>query len=414
MKIETFIFWFIIAVLVFDFMFDLILGWLNQRRWSPFLPEKLKGIYDDEKYRNSMEYSRVNYRFGLLSGSLSFVLILGMLFFQGFAFADQIVRTITQHPIAMALLFFGGLAFLSDLMSVPFDLYDTFVIEERFGFNRTSIKTWIVDKLKSWLLAVIIGGGLVALLVWFYEAAGALFWLYAWLFLSAFSIFISMFYSTLIVPLFNKQTPLEQGELRGAIESYAQKAGFKLDNIFVIDGSKRSSKANAYFSGLGPKKRIVLFDTLIAEHTTEELVAVLAHEVGHYKKKHTLQGMIVSIIHTGIMLYLFGLFVSHPVLASVMGAQQPSFHLGALAFALLYAPVSSVLGIAMNYVSRRNEYQADHFAATTYSAQPLMDALKKLSVNNLSNLRPHPAYVFVNYSHPPLLQRLEHLEKYRT
>lgn len=413
MEHHTVIFWIIIGILITDYVFNFIIGRLNQSCWAAVLPDKLKGIYDEEKYRNSMEYSKANYKFGLLSGFFSFVVIMGMLFFEGFAFADGIARQISQNPIVMALIFFGGLAFLSDIIGIPFDLYDTFVIEERFGFNRTSRRTWFFDKLKNYLLVGVLGGGLVALLIWFYQIAGEWFWLYAWIVMSAFSIFITMFYSSLIVPLFNKQTPLEAGALRDGIESYAQKTGFKLDNIFVIDGSKRSSKANAYFSGLGPKKRIVLYDTLIKEHTVDELVGVLAHEIGHYKKKHTLKGMIVSILHNGILLYLFGLFVNHPALAAALGLSEPAFHIGALAFGLLYAPVSSLLGIAMNYVSRKHEFQADRFAAETFKAQPLMEALKKLSVNNLSNLTPHPAYVFVNYSHPPLLQRLEHLEQYK-
>jgi STE24 endopeptidase len=253
---------------------------------------------------------------------------------------------------------------------------------------------------------------LLAVFVWFFQVAGSLFWFYTWLFITAFSVFMMMFYSTLIVPLFNKQTPLEQGELRNAIEEFAQKAGFKLDNIFVIDGSKRSSKANAYFSGLGPKKRIVLFDTLINDHTTDELLAVLAHEIGHYKKKHTLKGMLVSVVTSGIMLYLLGLFINSPELSMALGGNEASFHLGILAFGLLYAPVSLVLGILGNLMSRKQEFEADAFAAKNFSSIPLQEALKKLSVNNLSNLRPHPAYVFVHYSHPPLLQRLRHLKKF--
>jgi STE24 endopeptidase len=254
----------------------------------------------------------------------------------------------------------------------------------------------------------------MAVIIWFYQVAGSYFWLYAWAFLTFFSIFMAMFYSTLIVPLFNKQTPLEEGELRDAIEKFSQKAGFKLDNIFVIDGSKRSSRANAYFSGLGKKKRIVLFDTLIEEHTTEELVAVLAHEIGHYKKKHITKGMFVSIISSGAMLYLLGLFINRPELSMALGVEQSSFHIGIIAFGLLYSPVSTLLGIAGNYMSRKHEYQADAFAAEKYKPEPLQEALKKLSVNNLSNLRPHPVNVSVNYSHPPLLQRLNHLEKFKS
>lgn len=402
----------ILVIIVLDFAFDRLMDYLNASRWSNVIPGELKGIYEEEKYRKSQDYARINMRFGIIASSLSFLLIFAMLVFGGFGWLDGWVRQFTENPILMAMLFFLIVGLVSDLISTPFDVYDTFVIEEKFGFNRTTVRTYVLDKLKGWLLAVVIGGALLAIFVWFYHAAGTLFWLYAWLFVTGFSVFMMMFYSTLIVPLFNKQTPLEGGELREAIEAFSRKAGFKLDNIFVIDGSKRSSKANAYFSGLGPKKRIVLFDTLIKDHTTEELVAVLAHEIGHYKKKHTLKGMLVSVITTGVMLFLLGLFINRPELSMALGGQQASFQLGILAFGLLYAPVSLILGILGNRLSRKYEYEADTFAATNYASEPLQEALKKLSVNNLSNLRPHPAYVYVHYSHPPLLQRLEHLKKF--
>ncbi len=403
----------IIGLIVLDFIFDRVMDYLNASRWSNKLPDELKGIYDEEKYRRSQEYNKVNMRLGVITSTLSFLLILGMLIFGVFGWLDEWVRTYTDHPVLMALLFFGVLGLASDILGTPFDVYGTFVIEEKFGFNRTTPKTYILDKFKGWILALILGGGILAIFVWFYNTAGNIFWLYAWIFVSAFSVFMAMFYSTLIVPIFNKQTPLEEGELREAIEAFAQKAGFKLDNIFVIDGSKRSSKANAYFSGFGPKKRIVLFDTLIKEHTTEELVSVLAHEIGHYKKKHTLKGIIMSVLNTGIMLYLLGLFINRPELSMALGAEQASFHMGILAFALLYAPVSLLLGILGNRISRKYEYEADAFAAKKYDPEPLQEALKKLSVNHLSNLRPHPAYVYVHYSHPPLLKRLQFLEKFK-
>jgi STE24 endopeptidase len=403
----------IIVIISVDYFFDRIMDYLNVSRWSNKLPKELKGIYDEEKYRKSQDYSRVNMRLGIITSSLTFLLILGMLLFGGFGMLDGLVRQYTDNPILLSLLFFALLGLASDIISTPFDVYNTFVIEERFGFNRTTLATYVSDKLKGWMLSLVIGGGLLAVFVWFYHIAGQLFWLYAWVFFSLFSVFMSMFYSTLIVPLFNKQTPLEEGELRSAIERFAQQSGFKLDNIFVIDGSKRSSKANAYFSGLGPKKRIVLYDTLIKDHSVEELVAILAHEIGHYKKRHTLKGMVLSVVHTGIMLYLLGLFINRPELSLVLGGQEPSFHLGILAFGLLYAPVSLLLGVLGNYISRQHEYQADAFASKEYHPEPLQEALKKLSVNNLSNLRPHAAYVFVHYSHPPLLERLQHLESFK-
>ncbi|MFW5792891.1 MAG: M48 family metallopeptidase [Bacteroidota bacterium] len=410
---ESVILYIIIAIVIFDFAFERLLAYLNYTKLSNKLPKELQGIYDEEKYRKSQDYLRVNMKFGLITSTLSFIAILLMLYFEGFGWLDNTVRQYADNTILITILFFGILGLASDLLSTPFDIYDTFVIEEKFGFNKTTYKTYILDKIKGWLLAIVLGGGLLAIFVWFYQVAGSLFWLYAWLFFSGFSIFMTMFYSTLIVPIFNKQKPLEEGELRNAIEDFAKKANFKLDNIFVIDGSKRSTKANAYFSGLGPKKRIVLFDTLIKDHTTEELVAVLAHEIGHYKKNHTLKSMAVSLVSSAIIFYLLGVFINYDVLSKALGGQEASFHLGILAFGLLYSPVSMVLGIVGNILSRKHEYQADAFAAVNYDAKPLQEALKKLSVNNLSNLRPHPLVVFVNYSHPPLLKRLSFLDKFR-
>ena len=403
------IFYIIVAILVFDYFLERLLDYLNSLLWSNKLPEELEGIYDADKYRKSQEYTRTNTRFSIYSDTLSFLAMMLMLFLGGFAYLDREVWTVTENPILMSLLFFGILALASDLLSLPFSIYGTFVIEEKFGFNKTTVKTYILDKLKGLLLGAIIGGGLLSLVVWIYMVSGAYFWLIAWGLISGFMIFMSMFYSNLIVPLFNKQKPLEEGELRNAIEAFSKKTSFKLSNIYVIDGSKRSSKANAYFTGLGAKKRIVLYDTLIEDHTIGELVAVLAHEVGHYKKKHTLSGMILSILQTGLMLFILSRFIGNPVLSEALGASQPSFHMGLIAFGLLYSPLSLLLGLVMNTISRKNEFAADRFSAENYDPLALSNALKKLSVNNLSNLRPHPVYVFFYYSHPPLLKRLQAL-----
>lgn len=403
------IFYIIVAILVFDYFLERLLDYLNSLLWSNKLPEELEGIYGADKYKKSQEYTRTNTRFSIYSDTISFLAMMLMLFLGGFAFLDHEVWAVTDHPILMSLLFFGILALASDLLSLPFSIYGTFVIEEKFGFNKTTVKTYILDKLKGLLLGAIIGGGLLSLVVWIYMVSGVYFWLIAWGLISGFMIFMSMFYSNLIVPLFNKQIPLEEGELRNAIEAFSKKTSFKINNIYVIDGSKRSSKANAYFTGLGAKKRIVLYDTLIEEHTKGELVAVLAHEVGHYKKKHTLSGMILSILQTGLMLFILSRFIGNPVLSEALGASQPSFHMGLIAFGLLYSPLSLLLGLVMNTISRKNEFAADRFSAENYDPLALSDALKKLSVNNLSNLRPHPVYVFFYYSHPPLLKRLQAL-----
>lgn len=403
---EAIIFYIIVAILAFDYLLERWLDYLNSTRWSNELPHELEGIYDPEKYRKSQDYTKVNTKFSFYYDTTSFIAILLMLLLGGFAFVDHQVWMVSENPIVQALMFFGVLGVGAELLSIPFSLYGTFIIEERFGFNKTTLKTFILDKLKGWLLAIIIGGGLLALIVYIFMVSGSWFWLIAWAVISGFMVFMSMFYSNLIVPLFNKQSPLEPGELRDAIEIFSKKVGFKLKNIYVIDNSKRSTKANAYFTGLGAKKRIVLYDTLIQDHTTEELVAVLAHEIGHYKKKHTSSSIILSVLQTGLMLYILSLFITMPVLSEALGAEQASFHMGLIAFGILYSPLSLVLGLITNAISRRNEYVADRFAGEHYKPGALIDALKKLSVNNLSNLRPHPAYVFFYYSHPPLLKRL--------
>ncbi len=405
------IFIIIVSIVVFGYLLERYLNFLNSRKWTDKLPEELNDVYEAGKYKKSQEYKRVNDRFGLLTSSFSLVIILLMLFLKGFSFVDNLVRGFTGNTILITLLFFGILMFVSDIINTPFSIYDTFVIEEKFGFNKTTPGTFILDKLKGWFLALIIGGGLLALVVWFYKVTTDMFWIYAWIAFSLFTVFMSMFYSTLIVPLFNKQTPLEQGKLRDAIEKFSNKVGFRLDNIFVIDGSRRSTKANAYFSGIGSKKRIVLFDTLIKDLTIKEIVAVLAHEIGHYKKKHILIGIILGIIQTGITLYIFSLFVDNPQLSLALGSDIPSFHLGLISFGILYSPISLVTGLMANVFSRKNEYTADNFTKQHYDADALIKALKKLSSKNLSNLTPHPVYVFFHYSHPTLLQRVRALKE---
>ncbi len=404
------IFWIIITIIVLDFVFENYLEYLNTKMMGTSLPDELAGIYDKEKYSRQQSYQRENHRFGIVTGTFSFLIVLGMFIFYGFAYVDKLAWSMTDNSILAALIFFGIMMFASDIINTPFSIYDTFVIEEKYGFNKTSLKTFILDKIKGWLLGAIIGGGLLALIIYIYQKTQSMFWIYAWLAISAFSIFMAMFYSNLIVPLFNKQTPLEEGELRDSISSFARSVEFKLDNIYVINGSKRSSKANAYFTGFGAKKRVVLFDTLIEEMETDEIVAVLAHEVGHYKKKHVTQGIFISLFQSGIVLLLFSLLIDNPLLSKALGVEKPNFHIGMVAFGILYSPVSFVLGILMNILSRKNEFQADAFASDNYDPGSLSAALKKLSGRNLSNLTPHPLYVFFNYSHPPLLERLKKLK----
>lgn len=405
------VFYIIVIFVVGEYLFSQWLASRNRRAASPVLPDELRDLYDEQKYADQQNYFRVNDRFGFITSSYTTLLVLLMLIIGGFGWLDMWASSLFGALIPVTLSFFAVLFLANDLLTMPFDWYDTFVIEDRFGFNKTSYKTFIADKLKSWGFGAVIGGLLLAVIVWLYEWLGSSFWWVACIVVIVFSVLMNMFYSEWIVPLFNKQTPLEEGELRDAIEEFADRAGFKLNNIYVIDGSKRSTKANAYFSGLGPKKRIVLYDTLIADLNTEEIVAVLAHEIGHYKHKHTWQMLMVSIANTLLTFFLLSLVLESSILAEAMGGDKSSFPLVLVAFGLLYTPLGLLTGIGINALSRRNEYQADAFAASFGLAEALLGGLKKLSVKSLSNLTPDPLYVKVYYSHPTLLQRMEALHK---
>ncbi|MCH7524280.1 MAG: M48 family metallopeptidase [Bacteroidetes bacterium] len=400
----------IIAILIINFIIDKILDALNAKHYNDALPLELQDVYDETEYKKSQSYKQTNYKFGVLTSTFSLVLTLAFFYFDGFEFIDNIARNYSDNNIVIALIFFGIIMIGSDIITTPFSYYKTFVIEEKFGFNKSTKKIFVLDKIKGLLIMAILGGGILALIVWFYEFTGNAFWLYAWALVTVFSVFMNMFYSRLIVPIFNKQTPLEEGELRNKISAYAKSVGFKLDKIFVIDGSKRSTKANAYFSGFGSEKRVTLYDTLINDLEEEEIVAVLAHEVGHYKKKHIIFNLVASILLTGFTLYILSLLISNPLLSNALGVEIPSFHIGLIAFGMLYSPISEITGLIMNHFSRKFEYQADDYAKKTYKAEPLISSLKKLSKNSLSNLTPHKAYVFMHYSHPTLLQRVRNLK----
>lgn len=403
------LFYIIIAIIVVSFLIDQLLDWLNAKHFDDPIPDELKDVYDEESYRKSQDYKKTNARFSGWTAAFSLVLTLAFFFLDGFAYVDHIARSITDNNIGVGLIFFGIIMLGSDIIMTPFSYYQTFTIEEQFGFNKSSKTTFFLDKLKGWAMTIFIGGGLLALIIWFYDYAGKNFWLYAWLVFGVFALVMNMFYAKLIVPIFNKQKPLEANSLRDKIEQYAASVGFKLDNVFVIDGSKRSTKANAYFSGFGSQKRITLFDTLIEDLEEEEIVAVLAHEVGHYKRNHIIINLVLSLLLTGFTLWLLSFFVSQAVVSQALGVSIPSFHVGLIAFGILYTPISGITGFLMSLLSRKFEYQADNFAKNTYAAVPLITSLKKLSKNNLSNLTPHPLYVKLNYSHPTLLQRYRNL-----
>ena len=396
----------IIAILIIEFGFDRYLTILNIRHSRKKLPDILAGIYDEEKYARQQDYFRTNARFGMLTGTFSFVVVLLMYLLGGFGWLDRMVQVWTDHVILQSLYFFGILFLVNDIIHIPFDWYHTFVVEERFEFNKVTPRIFITDKLKSWALSLVIGGVILYLIILIYTLTPNYFWLLAFGVTTLFSLVMGMFYSELIVPLFNKQTPLPEGELRTAIEKFASTVGFKLKNIFVIDGSKRSTKANAYFTGLGPKKRIVLYDTLMEQMDTDEIVAVLAHEIGHYKHKHVLKNYAFSLPFSLLLFYLLGWMLSSDLLAQALGGAKAAFHLNAIAFFTLYTPISTLLDLTGNILSRKYEYQADAYAKKYGFTQQLVTALKKLSAKSLSNLMPHPLYVFFNYSHPTLYQRI--------
>ena len=405
------IFFIIVVFLCLDFVLERVLESLNSKHMSPVLPDSLKGIYEEKEYSRFQSYKRENGRLDSWSSGGGFVVMIVFLVAGGFGWYNSWVVSLTDSVVWQTILFVVGLSVVSSVLDIPFDYYATFRIEEKYGFNKTTRRVYWLDTVKELFLSLVLGGVLLALVVWFYTWAGTYFWLYAWGAVTLFSVFMAMFYSQLIVPLFNKQTPLQEGSLRDKIQAFAGKVGFKLDNIYVIDGSKRSTKANAYFTGLGPKKRVVLYDTLIDELTEEEIVAVLAHEVGHYKKRHTLRSMVVSVIQMGVLFWLFSLCVNNAALSEALGGDRAYFQLGLVAFAILYSPVNLILGIGMNVWSRSNEYEADAFAARYYEGDYLVSGLKKISVKSLSNLTPHPLYEDVYYSHPSLLKRIDAIKR---
>ena len=406
----TSLFYILISILLVKFIIDTLLNHLNAKHFNDTVPEEVSNVYDIDEYKKSQSYKKVNHNFTVVTSLFSLIVTLCFFFFDGFSLVDNIARKFSDNIITITLMFFGILMIGSTLINIPFSLYKTFVIEEGFGFNKMSKKTFFLDKLKGLLMSTILGGGILALITWFHEFTGVYFWLYTWGLITLFSIVVNMFYSKLIVPLFNKQTPLENGELKDAITKYTDSVGFKLNDIFVINGSKRSTKANAYFSGFGSQKRITLYDTLINDLNNDEIVAVLAHEVGHYKKKHIIFNLTASVIITGITLFILSLLINTPVFSLALGVSTPSFHMGLISFGILYSPMSKLTGMFMNYMSRKFEYQADNYAKKTYAGEPLISSLKKLSKNSLSNLTPHSLYVFIHHSHPTLTNRIKNLK----
>ncbi|TFV93239.1 M48 family peptidase [Algoriphagus kandeliae] len=400
----------LVGVLVFGFLVEKALSFLNVKQPIPAIPKTLSEYLSQDKLKESKAYQLENFRFGLISGVFSFVLTLLFIWNGWFGAIDTWVGTYFENPLIHSVAFFALIFIGSDIISLPFDYYSTFVIEEKYGFNKTTFQTFFSDKLKGYVLSLLIGGGLLLVFLGLIHKMGPHFWWIFWLVAATFMILINLFYTAWILPLFNKLTPLEDGELKQKIIHYAKSVSFPLDNIFVMDGSKRSAKANAFFSGFGKRKKVVLYDTLLDQHPPDELVAVLAHEIGHYKKKHIILGMITSILQVGLLLFLLSQFIFSEAMSLALGGQEWSAQLNIIGFTMLFSPISMIIGIGMNWLSRKNEFEADAFAKETFAGKPLAEALKTLSVKTLSNINPHPWYVFVNYSHPPLLQRLQRLE----
>ena len=400
----------LITIIVLNFLKDSILDYLNSTFFNKEIPVILSDIYDEKKYLKSQEYKKIQYRFSRIFNIYSFLISMLFFYLDGFLIVDNFSRSLFESELVISLSFFAIIYFGNDILRIPFSLYNTFIIEEKFGFNKTSIKTFINDKLKSWLLTILFGGGIISFIIFQFESIGQKFWIVAWIFISVLTVLINGLYTQVIVPLFNKQTKLEDGELKSEIEKYSKKVGFNLSNIFVIDGSKRSTKANAYFSGFGKQKRVTLFDTLINKLNKEQIVAVIAHEIGHYKKNHIIFNLLFSIIQTGIMLYILSLLIYMPIFSEALNIENHSFHIALVTFSILYTPISEISSIIFNLFSRKFEYEADEYADKSFDGKYLIQALKVLTKDSLSNLTPHPKYVWWHYSHPTLLERINQLQ----
>ena len=402
----------ILSTMLFQYVLNWISELLNLKAMTEDIPLEFAGYYDKEKYETSQKYTREKTRFGFLVHTIDLAAILLFWFLGGFNSLDIWIRQFGYSSIITGIVFIGVLLFLNGLLSLPFRIYSTFVIEEKYGFNKTTWKTFIMDIFKGILLGALLGIPVLYLILWFFENAGIYSWVYIWISVVCFSLILQFIAPVWIMPLFNKFKPMEDGELKTAIMNYAKDVSFSLKDVFIMDGSKRSNKANAFFTGFGKNKRVALFDTLIEKQNTNELVSVLAHEVGHYKKKHILKGMITGFFHTGVIFYLMSFFLNNHDLFAAFYMKNVSIYAGLIFFMMLFSPMEMIMSMIMGIFSRKHEYEADHYAVKTVkTAEHLISALKKLSVDHLSNLTPHPFYVFLNYSHPPVLARIKAMRK---
>jgi len=397
----------ILTIIIGSYLLELIVEKLNLLNVKTALPGEFEGYYDRDQYRKSQEYLLENTRFSLINSSIETPIIIAFILLGGFHFFDQFARSFNLDIIPTGLIFTGVLIVAFQLLELPFSIYNTFVIEEKYGFNRTTLKTFILDFVKSWLLAGLIGGAALYGILWFFESTGRWAWLYCWAGITGFQVLLAFVAPVIIMPIFNKYKPLQKDDLREEIENYAESRNFKMKGVYQMDGSRRSTKANAYFSGFGRFRRIVLFDTLIEKHTNSELVSILAHEMGHYKKGHIWKSMILSFLTFGLMFYILSHFIHNRELFNAFGMEETSVYASLVFFGFLYGPIDTILSVFANSYSRRNEYEADDYAVNTYgNSSALIEALKKLSVDNLSNLTPHPLKVFLSYGHPPILKRI--------
>ena len=403
----------IVSAIIIEYLLTSISSVLDIKNITPIIPLDFKKAYDGEKYVRSQEYLKARTRFGLFSSTFSLGLILIVIHSDVFGYLDQYVRLQTENYILQGLLFIGIIYFFQDIISLPFSLYNTFVIEQKFGFNKIKPGLYFIDKIKGYGIFIVLGSTVITPLLYFFHVYSEIGWLIAWSVLTVFMIAIQPLFVHVIAPMFNKFTPLEEGELRKEIEKYTSKVDFPLMRIDIMDGSKRSAHSNAYFTGFGKSRRIAIFDTLVEKHSTKEIVSVVAHEVGHYKLKHILQGTIIGIIETGIMLFAFNLIMNDISLFNVFGVNQLSVHGGIVFFSMVYAPVSMLTSIVTTAISRKNEFEADKFSLdTTSDGQALISMLIGLSANNLSHLTPHPMKVFLSYSHPPVIDRIKAVNQY--
>lgn len=405
----------ILFIIIGSYLFNLLLESLNIKHLKPELPEEFIGDYDQEKYQKSQAYLKENTRFDIISDTIMTPFMIAFILFGGFNMIDRFARDFGFGSILTGLIYVGILMFINHLIHLPLSVYQTFVIEEKYGFNKTTPRTFIFDLLKSWLLALILGGLMLGLILWFFEKTGPLAWLYCWIAITLFQLFLAYVAPVVILPIFNKFIPLPEGDLKQTIEFYARSQKFQLKGIYSMDGSRRSTKANAFFTGFGRFRRIVLYDTLINKHTVDELVSILAHEMGHYKKRHILKTLILGILNIGVMFFILSLFINNEGLFQAFKMQETSIYASLLFFAILYSPIEMILSLFLNFLSRKHEYEADRYAIRTFKKPGAMiSALKKLHVDNLSNLTPHPLMVVVSYSHPPILERIEAMKKINT